>query len=134
MTLSSDQSPTATPLFLLVQEKTQSFPRLRIKPVHNFFYEFRSKLNHFHGSRLNRYNCLKLYRNTPQLSKVVDLQFSHNTIDISLKNKINRNKIERFGESNNGGFLKKNVDGGHYGCLYCVLCSVCCVLKNMKRG
>ena len=33
-TLSTDQSPTATPLFLRVQEQTQSFPR--IKPVQVF--------------------------------------------------------------------------------------------------
>ena len=66
-----------------MQEQTQSFPRLKIKPVYRSFYEFKSKLNRFHGSRSNRYNCLKSYTNTPQLSEVIDLQFSHNTIDLS---------------------------------------------------
>ena len=77
--LSSDQSPTATLLLLRVQEQTQSFPWLRIKPVHRSFYEFKSKLSPYHGSGSNRYNYLKSYRNKPRLFEVIDLQFSHRT-------------------------------------------------------
>ena len=67
--LSTAQDQTGIPLFLRFQEQTQFFSRLRIKPVHCSFYDFKSKLNPFHGSGSNRYNCLKSYRNTPQHSK-----------------------------------------------------------------
>ena len=94
MTLYSDQSPTATPLLLRVQEQTQFFPRLRIKPVHRSFYEFKSKFNPFHGSGSNRYNCLKLYKNTPHTTTLWRSGF---TI-------FSRNKMGSLWESNNGGF------------------------------
>ena len=74
--LSMAQDQTSTPLFLRVKEQTQSFPRLRIKPVHRSFYEFKSKLNPFHGSGSSQYNCLKSYRNTPQHSEIIDISLS----------------------------------------------------------
>ena len=61
-TLSSDQSSTATLLFLRVQEQTQSLPWLRIKSVHRCFYEFKSKLNSLHGSGSNWYTTISSLR------------------------------------------------------------------------
>ena len=82
--------------------------RCSIKPLHRSFYEVKSKLNHFHGARSNRYNYLSLIITHHKSLKeyIYNLGHSQNTIIISLKNKMKRNKLvclERAKE-NNGDF------------------------------
>ena len=56
----STYSTLQAPLENLNKELSRLFPRIRAKPLHRSFYEFKSKLNPFHGARSNRYKHFHL--------------------------------------------------------------------------
>ena len=118
MVQSNSTYPTPqAPLGNLNKQLSRLFPRIRAKPLHRSFYEFKSKLNPFHVAGSNRYKYLNFSSNTPQLSERVNLPFEALTTifspcnkKISLKNKMNKNKIGSLDRTtNNGNFEQTRI-------------------------